>query len=187
MQRHPQARRPATPGTTQDQYLHSQQPLPLSVAPTSHQTFLCSRPCHKTRKGLHPLLISIPMPSLQSQYPSKGHRNRPRDNRLRRPKIAHCTLNAMQIANQYHSPTKISNRPSFLSIQRSCPSTRDTRVLLRVQSPLFTRKRLHQVRAPAIQEGSRHIGSKGIMGGGRTWEYLGEAIHEVLLLLCKPA
>ena len=108
------------------------------------------------------------MPSLQSPYPSPGHSNRPRDNRLRRPKIAHRTLNVRRIANQYHLPTKINNRHNFLSIQRLCPLTRDIRVLLRVQSPLFTRKRLHQVRARAIQEGSRRTASTGTMGGGQT-------------------
>ena len=187
MQRHPQARRPATQGTTQDQYLHSQQPLPLSVAPKSRRIFLCSRPCPMTRKGLHLLSISIPMLSRQSPYPSLGHNNRSRGSRLRHPKIAHRTLNVKRIANRSHLPTKINSRLNFLSIQPLCPSTRDIRVHLRAQSPLFTRNRLHLVPARAIQEGSRRTGSTGTMGGGRTTEYLREALHEVLLLPCKPA
>ena len=168
MQHHPPARRPAILGTTLDQYLLSHQPLPLSHARKTHRISLCSKPCPMTRKGLHPLLISILMPSLRSPYPSQGHSNRPRDNRLRRPRIAHRTLNVKRIANQYHLPTKINNRLNFLSILQSCPSTKDIRALLRVRYPLFTRKRLHQVRARAIQEGSRRTGSTGTMGRGRT-------------------
>lgn len=85
------------------------------------------------------------MLSLQNPYPSLGHNNRSRDNRLRHPKIAHPTLNVKRIANQYRLPTKINNRLNFLSIQPLCPSTRDIRIHLRAQSPLFTRNRLHLV------------------------------------------
>ena len=140
-----------------------------------------------TRKGLHHLSTSIRMPFLQSPYPSQGPSNRPRDKPPRRPKTAHRTLNVKRIANRYHLPIKINNRLNFLSIQQLCPSTRDNRALLRVQSPLCTRKRLHQVRPRAIQEGSRPTASTGTMGGGQTQEYPREAPHEVLLLLCKLA